>query len=174
MGHRSLKLDTVYSIERSAVTSAWKILRLVYRHKPADGDSIIKMPEAIRYSARTNTCMACLEILHEEGEWKEIECAEDAFEAITKGWTQDAALIAVLAISSEYQNNDIDSKASGARNLIVQDLDHLGTSSAVVKQATDKLKQIIINDADQEGATGESVRAAYVKAAERLYAVAEA
>lgn len=131
------------------------------------------MPEAIRYSAWTNTHTACLEILDEEGDWKEIECVEDAFEAITEGETQDAALVAVLAIASEYQNNDIDSKASGARDLIVQDLDHLGTISVEVKHATDKLKQIVIDAADQEVATGESVRAAYVKAAERLYADAD-
>ena len=132
------------------------------------------MSEATRYSARTNTHTACLEILDEGGAWKEIECVEDAFEAITEGKTQDAALVAVLAVSSEYQNNDIDSKASGARNLIIQDLDHLGTSSVEVKQATDNLKQIVIDAAGQEGATGETVRQAYVKAVDRLYADAEA
>lgn len=129
--------------------------------------------QAIKYSRGQLEILDQLKLPHAE-EYDHIYSSTDAWHAIKEMRTRGApaiAIVAALALAVELSNMKLSSVAEEVQVFITEKLDYLVTSRPTAVNLADaagKLKNITVSAAAKEGATGESVREAYVQAAEQM------
>jgi methylthioribose-1-phosphate isomerase len=120
--------------------------------------------QAIKYSRGQLEILDQLKLPHAE-EYDHIYSSTDAWHAIKEMRTRGApaiAIVAALALAVELTNMKLSSVAEEVQIFITEKLDYLVTSAA------GKLRKITDGAAAKDGASGESVREAYVQAAEQM------
>jgi len=129
--------------------------------------------QAIKYSRGQLEILDQLKLPHTE-EYDHIYSSTDAWHAIKEMRTRGApaiAIVAALALAVELTNTKLSSVAEEVEIFITEKLDYLVTSRPTAVNLADaagKLRHITNDAAAQEGASGDSVREAYVKAAEQM------
>jgi methylthioribose-1-phosphate isomerase len=114
-----------------------------------------------------------LKLPHAE-EYDHIYSSTDAWHAIKEMRTRGApaiAIVAALALAVELTNMKLSSIAEEVQVFITEKLDYLVTSRPTAVNLADaagKLRKITDESAAKDGASGESVRDAYVEAAEQM------
>ncbi|OAL53343.1 Methylthioribose-1-phosphate isomerase [Pyrenochaeta sp. DS3sAY3a] len=129
--------------------------------------------QAIKYERGQLEILDQLKLPHAE-EYDHIYSSTDAWHAIKEMRTRGApaiAIVAALALAVELTNVKLSSIAEEVKIFITEKLDYLVTSRPTAVNLADaagKLRKITESAASKEGATGESVREAYVSAAEKM------
>lgn len=129
--------------------------------------------QAIKYTRGQLEILDQLKLPHTE-EYDHIYSSTDAWHAIKEMRTRGApaiAIVAALALAVELTNMKLSSVAEEVQIFITEKLDYLVTSRPTAVNLADaagKLRKITEEAALKEGASGESVREAYVKAAEQM------
>jgi len=129
--------------------------------------------QAIKYSRRQLEILDQLKLPHAE-EYDHIYSSTDAWHAIKEMRTRGApaiAIVAALALAVELTNMKLSSVAEEVQVFINEKLDYLVTSRPTAVNLADaagKLRKITDEAAARDGASGESVRDAYVQAAEQM------
>ncbi|KAJ4333347.1 S-methyl-5-thioribose-1-phosphate isomerase [Ascochyta clinopodiicola] len=129
--------------------------------------------QAIKYSRGYLEILDQLKLPHAE-EYDHIYSSTDAWHAIKEMRTRGApaiAIVAALALAVELTNMKLSSVAEEVKIFITEKLDYLVTSRPTAVNLADaagKLRKITEDAAAQEGASGDSVRDSYVKAAEQM------
>jgi methylthioribose-1-phosphate isomerase len=129
--------------------------------------------QAIKYSHGQLEILDQLKLPHAE-EYDHIYSSTDAWHAIKDMRTRGApaiAIVAALALAVELTNTKLSSVAEEVKVFITEKLDYLVTSRPTAVNLADaagKLRKITEDAASSEGASGETVREAYVAAAEKM------
>jgi methylthioribose-1-phosphate isomerase len=129
--------------------------------------------QAIKYSREQLEILDQLKLPHQE-EYDHVYSSTDAWHAIKDMRTRGApaiAIVAALALAVEVTNMKLSSVAEEVQVFLLEKLDYLVTSRPTAVNLADaagKLRKITEDAAAKQGATGESVRDAYVKAAEQM------
>ena len=129
--------------------------------------------EAIRYRKGTLHILNQLKLPHQE-EYDEIRNADDGWHAIREMRTRGApaiAIVAALSLAVELQNHKISDKGEEVAAFITEKLDYLVTSRPTAVNLADaarRLKQVVIEAAQQNGGSGISVSQAYINAAAQM------
>ena len=129
--------------------------------------------QATKYTRGQLEILDQLKLPHTE-EYDHIYSSTDAWHAIKEMRTRGApaiAIVAALALAVELTNMKLSSVAEEVQIFITEKLDYLVTSRPTAVNLADaagKLRKITDEAASKEGASGESVREAYVKAAEQM------
>jgi hypothetical protein len=129
--------------------------------------------QAIKYSRGQLEILDQLKLPHAE-EYDHIYSSTDAWHAIKDMRTRGApaiAIVAALALAVELTNMKLPSVAEEVKIFITEKLDYLVTSRPTAVNLADaagKLRKTTERAAVKEGATGETVREAYVTAAEQM------
>lgn len=129
--------------------------------------------QAIKYTRGQLEILDQLKLPHAE-EYDHIYSSTDAWHAIKEMRTRGApaiAIVAALALAVELTNMKLSSVAEEVQVFITEKLDYLVTSRPTAVNLADaagKLRKFTRDAAAKEGASGESVRDAYVNAAEQM------
>jgi methylthioribose-1-phosphate isomerase len=129
--------------------------------------------QAIKYSKGQLEILDQLKLPHTE-EYDHIYSSTDAWHAIKEMRTRGApaiAIVAALALAVELTNMKLSTVAEEVQIFTTEKLDYLITSRPTAVNLADaagKLRKITENAAAKEGASGDSVREAYVQAAEQM------
>lgn len=129
--------------------------------------------QAIKYSRGQLDILDQLKLPHQE-EYDHIHSSTDAWHAIKDMRTRGApaiAIVAALALAVELTNMKLSSIAEEVKIFITEKLDYLVTSRPTAVNLADaagKLRKIIEDAAVKDEASGESVREAYINAAEKM------
>lgn len=129
--------------------------------------------EAIRYTRGSLSILDQLLLPHQT-HYDPIYSSTDAWHAIRSMRTRGApaiAIVAALGLAVELTNMKISAIAEEVEVFILEKLEYLVTSRPTAVNLADaagKLKKKVVEEKGREGATGESVREVYVKAAERM------
>jgi methylthioribose-1-phosphate isomerase len=129
--------------------------------------------QAIKYSRGELQILDQLKLPHAE-EYDHIYSSTDAWHAIKEMRTRGApaiAIVAALALAVELTNMKLPSVAEEVLVFTKEKLDYLVTSRPTAVNLADaarKLRKTIEEAAVREGASGDSVREAYVVAAEQM------
>lgn len=129
--------------------------------------------QAIKYSRGQLEILDQLRLPHAE-EYDHIYSSTDAWHAIKEMRTRGApaiAIVAALSLAVELTNMKLSSIAEEVRVFITEKLDYLVTSRPTAVNLADaagKLKKITDEAVAKDGASGDSVREAYVQAAEQM------
>ncbi|PNS13819.1 Methylthioribose-1-phosphate isomerase [Sphaceloma murrayae] len=130
--------------------------------------------QAIKYQPGRLEILDQLQLPHAE-HFDTINDSQDAWAAIKEMRTRGAPAIAIVAaLGLAVEMSALDTKTQSAQDIqafIVKQLDYLVTSRPTAVNLADaagKLERIIINAAKADGATGDSVKAAYIKSAEQM------
>lgn len=129
--------------------------------------------QAIKYSRGQLEILDQLKLPHAE-EYDHIYSSTDAWHAIKEMRTRGApaiAIVAALALAVELTNMKLSSAAEEVKVFITEKLDYLVTSRPTAVNLADaagKLRKITESAAESEGASGDTVREAYVSAAEKM------
>ena len=129
--------------------------------------------QAIKYSRGQLEILDQLKLPHAE-EYDHIYSSTDAWHAIKEMRTRGApaiAIVAALGLAVELTNMKLSSVAEEVKIFIIEKLDFLVTSRPTAVNLADaarKLRKTTEDSASKEGANGESVRKAYVAAAEKM------
>lgn len=129
--------------------------------------------QAIKYSRGQLEILDQLKLPHSE-EYDHIYSSTDAWHAIKEMRTRGApaiAIVAALALAVEITNMKLSSVAEEVKIFVTEKLAYLVTSRPTAVNLADaagKLRSITEEAALKENATGESVREAYVSAAEQM------
>ncbi|KAG9196271.1 Methylthioribose-1-phosphate isomerase [Alternaria panax] len=129
--------------------------------------------QAIKYSRGQLEILDQLKLPHAE-EYDHIYSSTDAWHAIKEMRTRGApaiAIVAALALAVELTNMKLSSVAEEVKIFITEKLDYLVTSRPTAVNLADaagKLRKITEEAAASESTSGETVREAYVAAAEKM------
>lgn len=129
--------------------------------------------QAIKYTRGQLEILDQLKLPHQEV-YDHIHTSTDAWHAIKEMRTRGApaiAIVAALGLAVELTNTQISNVAEEVKIFIIEKLDYLVTSRPTAVNLADaarKLRRKTEEAAKKEGATGESVREAYVAAAEQM------
>lgn len=129
--------------------------------------------QAIKYSRGQLEILDQLKLPHAE-EYDHIYSSTDAWHAIKEMRTRGApaiAIVAALALAVELTNMKLSSVAEEVKVFVTEKLDYLVTSRPTAVNLADaagKLRKVTEEAAAKEGASGDTVREAYVQAAERM------
>jgi methylthioribose-1-phosphate isomerase len=129
--------------------------------------------QAIRYSKGRLEILDQLKLPHTE-EYDHIYSSSDAWHAIKEMRTRGApaiAIVAALALAVELANMKLPPIAEEVKIFIIEKLGYLVTSRPTAVNLADaarKLRKTTEEAAVKNGANGESVREAYVVAAEKM------
>lgn len=129
--------------------------------------------QAIKYERGRLEILDQLKLPHAE-EYDNIYSSTDAWHAIKEMRTRGApaiAIVAALALAVELTNMKLSSVAEEVQTFILEKLDYLVTSRPTAVNLADaagKLQKVTRDAASADKATGESVRDAYVSAAEQM------
>jgi methylthioribose-1-phosphate isomerase len=129
--------------------------------------------QAIKYSKGQLQILDQLKLPHTE-EYDPIYSSTDAWHAIKEMRTRGApaiAIVAALALAVELTNMKLSTVAEEVQIFTTEKLDYLVTSRPTAVNLADaagKLRKVTQNAAEKDGASGESVREAYVQAAEQM------
>jgi methylthioribose-1-phosphate isomerase len=129
--------------------------------------------QAIKYSRGQLEILDQLRLPHTE-HYDHVYSSTDAWHAIKEMRTRGApaiAIVAALGLAVELVNMKLSSVAEEVKVFIVEKLEYLVTSRPTAVNLADaarKLQKKVEEAAQKEGATGESVRDAYVVAAEKM------
>jgi methylthioribose-1-phosphate isomerase len=129
--------------------------------------------QAIKYSRGQLEILDQLKLPHAE-EYDNIYSSTDAWHAIKEMRTRGApaiAIVAALSLAVELTNMKLSSVAEEVQVFVTEKLDYLVTSRPTAVNLADaagKLRNVTQQAAEQDGATGDSVREAYVQAAEQM------
>jgi methylthioribose-1-phosphate isomerase len=129
--------------------------------------------EAIVYEPGSLKIINQLKLPHTT-EYDTIHNSTDAWHAIKEMRTRGApaiAMVAALGLAVELTNSTISAIPEELQAFIMEKLDYLVTSRPTAVNLADaakKLKKVVAEAAKIPGATGDSVRTAYVRAAERM------
>ena len=129
--------------------------------------------QAIKYTRGQLEILDQLKLPHAE-EYDHIYSSTDAWHAIKDMRTRGApaiAIVAALALAVELTNTKLSSVAEEVQIFITEKLDYLVTSRPTAVNLADaagKLRKITEDASAKEGASGDSVREAYVEAAEQM------
>lgn len=129
--------------------------------------------QAIRYSRGQLEILDQLKLPHAE-EYDHIYSSTDAWHAIKEMRTRGApaiAIVAALGLAVELVNMKLSTVAEEVKIFILEKLDYLATSRPTAVNLTDaarKLRKSTEEAAAKESSNGESVRQAYVEAAEKM------
>lgn len=129
--------------------------------------------KAIKYSRGQLEILDQLKLPHAE-EYDHIYSSTDAWHAIKEMRTRGApaiAIVAALALAVELVNMKLSPVAEEVKVFILEKLDYLVTSRPTAVNLADaarKLRKTTEHAAAEDGANGESVREAYVSAAEQM------
>lgn len=129
--------------------------------------------QAIKYSRGQLEILDQLKLPHAE-EYDHIFSSTDAWHAIKEMRTRGApaiAIVAALALAVELSNMKLSSVAAEVQIFITEKLDYLVTSRPTAVNLADaagKLRKVADDAAARDGSSGESVRDAYVQAAEQM------
>lgn len=129
--------------------------------------------QAIKYSRGQLEILDQLKLPHQE-HYDHVYSSTDAWHAIKDMRTRGApaiAIVAALALAVELTNMKLSSVAEEVKLFITEKLDYLVTSRPTAVNLADaagKLRKITEEAAVQEKASGDSVRDAYVTAAEKM------
>lgn len=129
--------------------------------------------QAIKYARGQLEILDQLKLPHAE-EYDHIYSSTDAWHAIKEMRTRGApaiAIVAALALAVELETMKLSSIAEEVKVFIDEKLDYLVTSRPTAVNLADavrKLKKTVDLAAGKEGATGASVKDAYIEAAEKM------
>lgn len=129
--------------------------------------------QAIKYSRGRLEILDQLKLPHQE-EYDHVYSSTDAWHAIKDMRTRGApaiAIVAALGLAVELVNMKLSPAAEDVTVFILEKLDYLVTSRPTAVNLADaarKLKKTTEDAAAQANADGESVREAYVSAAEKM------
>lgn len=129
--------------------------------------------QAIKYTRGQLEILDQLKLPHQE-EYDHVYSSTDAWHAIKEMRTRGApaiAIVAALALAVELVNMKLTPVAEEVKVFILEKLNYLVTSRPTAVNLADaarKLKKTTEDAAGAEGANGESVREAYVAAAEKM------
>ncbi|KAK5999930.1 hypothetical protein QM012_005018 [Aureobasidium pullulans] len=133
--------------------------------------------EAIKYSRGKLDILDQLQLPHTEV-YDEVKSAQDAWHAIKEMRTRGApaiAIVAALGLAVELEliagKNELSSVAEEVEAFVQEKLEYLVTSRPTAVNLADaarKLQKIVQSAAKAQGASGTSVKDAYVKAAEQM------
>jgi methylthioribose-1-phosphate isomerase len=129
--------------------------------------------QAIKYSRGQLEILDQLKLPHAE-EYDHIYSSTDAWHAIKEMRTRGApaiAIVAALSLAVELTNMKLSSVAEEVQVFITEKLDYLVTSRPTAVNLADaagKLRIFTKQAAAKDGANGDSVRDAYVQAAEQM------
>jgi methylthioribose-1-phosphate isomerase len=129
--------------------------------------------EAIRYSSGRLDILDQLQLPHNT-HFDRITSSTDAWHAIKAMRTRGApaiAIVAALSLAVELANTTVSDSPEEVKVSIEEKLDYLVTSRPTAVNLADaafKLKRAVEDAAGRPGATGDAVRAAYLKAAEQM------
>lgn len=130
--------------------------------------------QAIKYSSGRLDILDQLQLPHAE-HYDSVRNSEDAWDAIKSMRTRGApaiAIVAALGLATELSALDTSSKsATDVSKLIHGKLDYLVTSRPTAVNLADaagKLAKVTSTASHATGATGDSVKDAYIKAAEQM------
>jgi methylthioribose-1-phosphate isomerase len=129
--------------------------------------------QAIKYSRGHLEILDQLKLPHAE-EYDHIYSSTDAWHAIKEMRTRGApaiAIVAALSLAVELTNMKLSSVAEEVQVFITEKLEYLVTSRPTAVNLADaagKLRKITDEAAANDGASGDSVREAYVQAAEKM------
>lgn len=129
--------------------------------------------QAIKYSRGRLEILDQLKLPHAE-EYDHVYSSTDAWHAIKEMRTRGApaiAIVAALGLAVELTNLKLSSIAEEVKIFIIEKLNYLVTSRPTAVNLTDaarKLRKETEEAAEREGSSGESVRDAYVRAAEKM------
>ncbi|PVI00274.1 putative translation initiation factor [Periconia macrospinosa] len=129
--------------------------------------------QAIKYSRGQLEILDQLKLPHQE-EYDHVYSSTDAWHAIKEMRTRGApaiAIVAALALAVELVNMKLTPVAEEVKVFIMEKLDYLVTSRPTAVNLADaarKLRKTVEDASVAEGANGESVREAYVAAAEKM------
>jgi methylthioribose-1-phosphate isomerase len=135
--------------------------------------SINMVLQAIKYSKGQLEILDQLKLPHAE-EYDHIYSSTDAWHAIKEMRTRGApaiAIVAALALAVELANMKLPSVAEEVKIFIIEKLDYLVTSRPTAVNLADaarKLQKVTEKAAEVQDADGDSVREAYVAAAEKM------
>ncbi|KAF2266376.1 Methylthioribose-1-phosphate isomerase [Lojkania enalia] len=128
---------------------------------------------AIKYTRGQLEILDQLKLPHAE-EYDHIFSSTDAWHAIREMRTRGApaiAIVAALALAVELVNLKISPVAEEVKVFVIEKLDYLATSRPTAVNLADaarKLRKTMEEAAAKEDANGESIREAYVNAAEKM------
>lgn len=129
--------------------------------------------QAIRYERGRLKILDQLKLPHAE-EYDDVFSSKDAWHAIKDMRTRGApaiAMVAALGLAVELANMKISPEPVEVQAFIVEKLDYLVTSRPTAVNLADavkKLNKVVETATKSEGSTGESVRTAYLEAAEKM------
>lgn len=129
--------------------------------------------QAIKYSRGQLEILDQLKLPHAE-EYDHIYSSTDAWHAIKEMRTRGApaiAIVAALALAVELSNMKLSSVAAEVQIFITEKLDYLVTSRPTAVNLADaagKLRKVTDDAAARHDSSGESVKDAYVQAAEQM------
>jgi methylthioribose-1-phosphate isomerase len=129
--------------------------------------------EAIRYSPGKLDILDQLQLPHNT-HFDSIKSTTDAWHAIKSMRTRGApaiAIVAALSLAVELANTTVSDSPEDVKVFVEEKLDYLITSRPTAVNLADaslKLKKVVADTAGKAGATGSTVRAAYMKAAEQM------
>lgn len=136
--------------------------------------NLLKMVlQAIKYSRGKLQILNQLKLPHTE-EYDDVHNSTDAWHAIKEMRTRGApaiAIVAALALAVELENTKTSDAAEEVKVFIEEKLDYLVTSRPTAVNLADaarKLRKVVDESASRQDATGDSVKAAYIKAAEQM------
>lgn len=142
--------------------------------RPSQHTTTSKMVlQAIKYTRGQLEILDQLKLPHAE-EYDHIYSSTDAWHAIKEMRTRGApaiAIVAALSLAVELTNMRLSSIAEEVQVFITEKLEYLVTSRPTAVNLADaagKLKKITDEAAARAGTSGESVREAYVQAAEQM------
>jgi len=143
------------------------------RARDGADDNLRMVLQAIKYSRGRLEILDQLKLPHSE-EYDHIYSAADAWHAIKEMRTRGApaiAIVAALALAVELATMKCSSMAEDVSAFVADKLDYLVTSRPTAVNLADaagKLKRVTEQAAAKAGADGESVKEAYVRAAEQM------
>jgi methylthioribose-1-phosphate isomerase len=129
--------------------------------------------EAIRYSPGKLDILDQLQLPHNT-HFDSITSSTDAWHAIKSMRTRGApaiAIVAALSLAVELANTTVSDSSEEVKVFIEEKLDYLITSRPTAVNLADaafKLKKVVEDATGKANATGHTVRAAYIKAAEQM------
>jgi methylthioribose-1-phosphate isomerase len=129
--------------------------------------------EAIRYKPGSLDILDQLQLPHKT-HFDRIASSTDAWHAIKAMRTRGApaiAIVAALSLAVELSTTAISSVAEEVQAFVVEKLDYLVTSRPTAVNLADavaKLTRVVRDATRKDSATGDSVRQAYIRAAEQM------
>jgi methylthioribose-1-phosphate isomerase len=129
--------------------------------------------QAIKYTRGSLEILDQLKLPH-QSEYDHIYSSTDAWHAIREMRTRGApaiAIVAALGLAVELVNMKLSPIAEEVKIFVIEKLDYLVTSRPTAVNLADaarKLRKVTEEAAGKEGADGDSVRSAYVEAAEKM------